>query len=197
MKKNKTVLYVVLTLALTLGLGGAAYMTSLKLRQTKPVTQEKPKASVPACTLSFSIVPDTGTPTQTPTITPTNTPTNSPTNTPTNTPTMTPTNTPTNSPTNTPTVSPTNTPTNTSTPTATPTPKVGCNSGCTVNTDCMAGLVCLDSVCRNPSCSESSSCQCEVAVPLPQTPVAGTGPSILGASVIAGGFLLVLLGLAL
>jgi hypothetical protein len=90
------------------------------------------------------------------------------------------------------------TPTNTPTPTPTPIVYVGCNSGCTVNTDCMTGLVCMDSLCRNPSCTEKASCQCAIAAaPTPKTPVAGTGPSILGASVIAGGFLLVLLGLAL
>jgi hypothetical protein len=75
----------------------------------------------------------------------------------------------------------------------------GCNSACTVNTDCASGLVCIDSACRNPSCTEKTSCQCdEIAVaPTPQTPVAGTGPSVLGAAVIAGGFFLLLFGLAL
>ncbi len=164
----------------------------------------------------------TNTPTRTPTHTPTNTPTNTPTGTPGNTPTNTPTGTPGDTPTNTPTGTPGNTPTNTptgtpgDTPTNTPTPTkpegatdtpthtatptqivyAACNQTCTVNADCGSGLVCLDSVCRNPSCSESATCQCAVAAaPTPRIPVAGTGPTVLGASIIMGGMLLLLLGL--
>ena len=83
----------------------------------------------------------------------------------------------------------------------TPTPLLSsCNNGCTVNTDCAAGLVCDSDTCRNPSCTEKTNCTCDIAeaaVPTPQTPVAGTGPSVLGASIIGSAFLLILLGLAL
>ena len=160
-----------------------------------------------------------GTPSHTPTSTPTATPSHTPTSTPSNTPTATPT--PQVSCNSVCTVntdcvsglvcsdgrcrnascvaqSSCQCPVATNTPTPTPTPvvQVGCNSACTVNTDCSSGLVCIDSACRNPSCSEKTTCQCEVAAPTPQTPVAGTGPTVLGASIVAGGFLLVLLGLA-
>ena len=87
--------------------------------------------------------------------------------------------------------------TNTPTPTPKPVAFVGCNSACTINTDCSSGLVCIDSFCRNPSCSDKTTCACDVVQATPKTPIAGSGPSVLGASVIAGGFLLVLLGLAL
>ena len=83
----------------------------------------------------------------------------------------------------------------------TPTPTVyitGCNGSCSVNNDCSGGLVCIENSCRNASCTEKTNCSCEIAaVPTPQTPVAGIGPSILGASVIGSAFLLILLGLAL
>ena len=90
------------------------------------------------------------------------------------------------------------TPTITSSPTPTPSPiaQVLCNSPCTVNTDCSDGLVCVDSACRNATCSEKTTCQCDIAQPVPQTPIAGTGPTILGASVITIGALLLFLGLA-
>lgn len=119
------------------------------------------------------------------------------TNTPTATSTITITPTPTlpvNTPTNTLTPTPT-TPGNTATPT--PTPQYTCNSGCTVNTDCSNSLVCVEGKCRNATCSEKTTCQCDVVSPTPKTPVAGTGPSVLGATTIAGAFLLILLGLAL
>ena len=88
--------------------------------------------------------------------------------TPTPTGTLTPTPTPTSTPTATPT--PTNTPTSTPTPTATPTP--------TPPQEVVPG--------------EETAMQ-----PTPKVPVSGTGPSILGASIIAGGLLILLLGLAL
>lgn len=155
---------------------------------------------------------DTPTPTLTPTNTPTNTPTETPTNTPTGTPqatltpTNTPTETPTNTPTNTPSVTPTNTPTgtpvstiaHTNTPTPTYITYATCNETCTVNADCGSGLVCLDSVCRNPSCSDSTSCVCEsvAVVPTPKIPISGA-PTIMGTFTILGGFLLLMLGLML
>ncbi len=118
------------------------------------------------------------------------------TNTPTSTLTPTATGTITPTPT-TPGNTPTHTPTPTLTLTPTPTPQyVACNASCTVNTDCTSGLVCLEGKCRNAMCAEKTTCQCDVVSPTPKTPVAGTGPSVLGAMTIAGGFLLVLLGLA-
>jgi hypothetical protein len=119
------------------------------------------------------------------------------TNTPTTTPSSTPSHTPTGTPsvTLTPTLTPTGTPSVTLTPTPTPNLSI-CNSGCTVNADCAGGLVCIEGFCRNASCTEKTSCQCETTTPTPQTPIAGTGPSILGASVIGIGALLLLFGLA-
>jgi cell division septation protein DedD len=196
----------------------------------------------PAITTTSST--NTPTATRTPTHTPTSTLTHTPTQTPTGTISVTPTHTPTSSltatPTHTPTATPTvavgcnevctintdctngmvcadsrcrnpqcteqsscqcvsNTPTHTPTATPTPVAYVGCNSACSVNTDCSSGLVCVDSACRNPSCTEKTSCQCDeiVLAPTPQTPVAGSGPSVMGAAVIAGGFFLLLFGLAL
>lgn len=96
----------------------------------------------------------------------------------------------------TPTNTPTGTPVPTSTPTPTPVTVATCNEACTVNTDCGTGLVCLDNVCRNPSCSEEADCLCEeiAVVPTPKIPVSG-GTSLMGAFTIGGGFLLLLLGL--
>ncbi len=164
---------------------------------TRPSRNDDTPTSTPRNTATHT---PTHTPTNTPTGTPGNTPTNTPTGTPGNTPTNTPTGTPGDTPTNTHTGTPGDTATNTPTQTATVTPTqivyATCNQACTVNADCGNGLVCLDSVCRNPSCSESASCQCQVAAsPTPRIPVAGTGPTVLGASVIMGGMLLLLLGL--
>jgi hypothetical protein len=128
----------------------------------------------------------------------TNTPTRTPTPTLTITLTPTPSSTPsgTVTPTVTPTVTITGTPSVTSTPTPTQIVYAACNGACTVNLDCGNGLVCLDKVCRNPSCVGNANCQCDIAAsPTPKVPVAGTGPSVLGATAIAGGFLLLLLGL--
>jgi hypothetical protein len=56
----------------------------------------------------------------------------------------------------------------------------------------------VDSSCRNASCTEKTTCSCDVAAaPTPKTPIAGTGPSVLGVSVISVGALLLLFGLAL
>jgi hypothetical protein len=137
---------------------------------------------------------DTPTPTQPVTNTPTHTPTPTLTITLTPTPSSTPSGTVT--PTVTLTATPTGTPGNTSTPTPTKIVYAACNGACTVNLDCGTGLVCLDNVCRNPSCVGSANCQCDIVTsPTPKIPVAGTGPSVLGASVVAGGFFLLLLGL--
>lgn len=168
---------------ITVGLGVVVFLTTQKLKQTAPIAPPPPQAAVPACTLTFSIG-------STPTPTKTGTPT------PTLPPDVTPTKTPTPTLTNTPTATPpdvTNTPTPTSPPT---TPVVTCNETCTVNTDCGSGLVCLDSVCRNPSCSEEADCLCEeiAIVPTPKIPVSGA-PSVMGVTTIAGGLLLLLLGL--
>ncbi len=83
-------------------------------------------------------------------------------------------------------------------PTPTPQTVASCNQTCTINSDCDSGLACVDSACRNPSCTEQAGCSCPVAeAPTPKVPVSGTGPSVLGATVIAGGLFILLLGLAL
>ena len=192
--------YLILVAFFTAGLGVMVFLTSQKLAQTEEVAptapEEEVEAANPACTLAFSLT--AATPTPTGTLTPTPTPTSTPTATPT----------------------PTNTPTSTPTPTATPTPSQqvsGCDETCTTNSDCGSGLVCIDSSCRNASCTEKTNCQCQITYadptptppqevvpgeetamqPTPKVPVSGTGPSILGASIIAGGLLILLLGLAL
>jgi hypothetical protein len=83
------------------------------------------------------------------------------------------------------------------TPTPTPPSYAYCNQACTVNTDCGSGLVCLEGVCRNPSCSDSASCSCGTTVaPTPKVPVAGA-PSVIGMTTIVGAVFLLLLGLVL
>lgn len=169
--------YFILLLLITAGLGIMTFLTSQKLTSTQPVAptvpQATPKAAEPACTLSFSIAAATNTPTHTPT----------------------------NTPIDTPTSTPTGTPGNTATPSPTTAPLASCNNTCVINTDCTSGLVCMDGACRNPSCTEQTDCTCtvveETAAPTPEVPVAGTGPTVLGISVIGGGILLLLLGLAL
>jgi len=78
-------------------------------------------------------------------------------------------------------------------------PPAGCNNSCTLNTDCSDGLVCIGGACRNPSCTSQGDCICveAVAAPTPKIPVSGSGLSILGASIIGSGLLILLLGLAL
>lgn len=181
--------YLVIIALLTIGLAVVVIVTSGKLSQTKEVAptvpQEEPEAAVVACTLAFNInVTETLTPTPTPTPTPTLT----------NTPTSTPTPVPTSTPTPTPEQIVYNTPTPTPEP-----PPAACNTSCTLNTDCTNGLVCIGGACRNPSCTSQADCVCVVAQaqPTPKVPVSGSGTSVLGASIIAGGLLILLLGFAL
>ena len=178
--------YLVVVSLFTVGLGVLVYITSQQLSTTSQVApnvpQAQPKAAAPACELAFNIAANTGTPTPTPT--------------PTSTPTPTPT------PTGTPTPTPTPNQIVYVNPTATPTPArlASCNASCTVNTDCGNGLVCVNGSCRNPACTDQTSCTCQLAAapqPTPKIPVSGTGPTVLGASVIGTGLLILLLGLAL
>lgn len=85
-KHIKKYWHLIFATIMTVVLGVATVVTSMKLAQTKPVApnvpQVKPKASEPACTLAFSIGSPTGTPTPTPTPTGTGTPTPTPTPTP-------------------------------------------------------------------------------------------------------------------
>jgi hypothetical protein len=87
---------------------------------------------------------------------------------------------------------------NNPTPTPPPSPAT-CSNACTLNTDCAGGLVCIGGMCRNPSCTSQTDCICNVAeaAPTPKIPVSGSGPSILGASIIGSALLILLLGLAL
>jgi hypothetical protein len=196
-------------------------------KQVAPtVPQQAPQAAVAACTLAFNITISTPTPTGTLTPTPTPTPTPEDTSTPTPTPTLTPTPTPqqqvscnstctTNSDCQSGLVCISNFCRNPSctdqtncqcqvvynnpTPTPIVQPPATCNSSCTLNTDCTGGLVCIGGACRNPSCTSQTDCVCVVAEaqPTPKIPVSGSGPSILGASIIGSGLLILLLGLAL
>lgn len=173
MKRNNA-LFGILTI-IFLALGAVIFLTVQKLQQTTPVAptvpQATPKASASACTLTFALAVS---PTPTPTVTPTPPPG--------------------------------------ATPTPTPTPAPGCNSTCTTNADCSGGMTCFNtgsgSFCRNPSCTSQTNCVCltptptpggptptPTTPPTPQVPVSGNGPSVLGASVIAGGIFLLLLGL--
>ena len=85
--------------------------------------------------------------------------------------------------------------------TPTPTSVASCNNSCSVDTNCKTGLVCVGGVCRNPSCTNKTNCNCEIAqatpTPItPKVPVSGNFPAVAGGAVILGGLLL-LLGLAL
>lgn len=209
--------FTLLILALgTVVLGITTLIISLQLQNRQPVTELPPQAAEPACAVSFTVTPDQesfsceiafnfSTPTPTGTLTPTPTPTPAQTVTPTATltPTVTPTGIqePTNTPTRTP--MPTNTPVTrytptatlllTATPTRTPAPGA-CNAACTTNTDCANNLICSNGYCRNPQCTEQSSCSC-TATPTPEVPVTGLGSTLAGVGVIAGGIFLLLLGL--
>jgi hypothetical protein len=217
MKWLKKYWYIITLLCITIGLGVVTYLTSQKLTQTTPVApnvpQQNPKAAVPACTYTFTIQITSGpTPTvsQTPTLGPSSTPTNTPhiSLTPSSSPTVTtiPSSTPTITITSTPTLGPSSTPTNTplatNTPTGTTVPQVGCNISCTSNS-CQSGLVCdsTTETCRNNSCIDRTDCICLLAQAtptsiIPQTPVSG-GQTFIGYAVVAGGILLLMIGLAL
>jgi hypothetical protein len=202
--------YFTLITIVTIGLGVVTFLTSQQLTKTTPVAptvpQVTPKASEQNCTLTLNIASPTVTITGTITVTVTNTQTPTPTTYVTgcngtctvnadcsnelvctngncrNASCTDKTNCScenNNSPTPTPVLS-------------------GCNNGCTVNLDCTNGLVCIDSACRNAGCTDKTNCSCEIAAnPTPKTPIAGTGPTVLGASVIGSAFLLILIGLAL
>ena len=197
----KSTVKIIIFLLLFAAAGVGIFFVTQRLTKKEPVTPATPKAVEPVCRLQFTIVLDE---TPTPTVTLTGTPSITITSTPTRTPT--PTATPTVTITGTPSITLTPTPTVPGysysqssyqgyTPTPTPASYAACNYACTVNTDCGTGLVCLDSVCRNPSCPESATCVCsEIAVvPTPQVPVAGA-PSLLGVGVTVAGFFLLLLG---
>lgn len=98
--------------------------------------------------------------------------------TPTTTPAPTATPTPTVTPTPTPTATPTPTPTPRPTATPTPTPTPASQAQITPSPKAIAEVA-------------------PTAAPTPKIPVAGAGPSVLGAATIAGGLILLLLGLAL
>ncbi|MEK7591978.1 MAG: hypothetical protein AAB508_01135 [Patescibacteria group bacterium] len=81
----------------------------------------------------------------------------------------------------------------------TPTPAPYCGTTCSTNTDCKSGMECSNGACRNPVCPTSTNCLCvapatPTEAPVPKIPVSGTG-AVLGASVVGGGLLLLLLGL--
>lgn len=100
-------------------------------------------------------------------------------------------------PTATPTNSPSITPSSvlTATPTNTP-PPGSCSASCNNNSDCANNMVCANGMCRNPECTEQPNCACYF-VPTPEVPVTGAGATILGIGVIAGGIILLLLGMLL
>jgi hypothetical protein len=157
----------------------------------------------------------TPTPSLTHTPTVTRTPSPTPTNTvaPSQTPsaTVTPTENPliTWTPTPTGTIAPTASPTPTDlppgAPTRTPTPIVSavtpatCDNACITSNTCASSLTCIDGRCRNPNCTESSACICDIAAAdtlqaTPQTPEAGGfSPSFL--AIFGAALGLVLLGL--
>ncbi len=187
------------------------------------VPQATPKAATPACTLTFALA--TPTPTPGTTGTPTPTPTATPSPTPGPACNIACTSNANCNPSdvcfdtgngkfcrNSQCTSAVNCACATPTPTPTPTPAPGCNSSCTTNADCSGGMTCFNtgsgSFCRNASCTSQTNCACPTPTPTPggptptpttpptpQVPVSGSGPTVLGASVIAGGLLILLLGL--
>lgn len=158
--------HLVIVSLLTLALSIGVFITSQRLQQREAVSLPPPKAVEPTCQLTFSVVQPTATQTPTPTATPG--PTATPTPTPTPGPTETPTPPPVGGPQPTATPTPIRTPTTTPTPTKTPTP----------------------TPTPKPMVEASPSAQ-----PIPRVPVAGAGPTVLGATVIAGGLLFLILGL--
>ncbi len=96
-----------------------------------------------------------------------------------------------------PTATPTPNPIATATPTPNPTPNPtpgACNATCQSNAQCGSNLVCSNGFCRNPDCVEQPNCACYF-VPTPKVPVTGMGTTVAGIAIIAGGILLLLLGL--
>ncbi|HWA52239.1 MAG TPA: hypothetical protein VG895_04245 [Patescibacteria group bacterium] len=76
-------------------------------------------------------------------------------------------------------------PTPTVSPTPTPTPVPQCGTTCSTNSDCISGMACSGGVCRNPSCTDSTSCVCQTASPTPSptpTSTATATPFIATAS---------------
>lgn len=133
---------------------------------------EFPACPVSTCSLSFTLTPQTASPT--PTETPTGTPTATPTGTPTPTPTATP------------------------GPSATPN---ACGGTCGSNFNCQSNFVCYNGFCRNPSCTSSTNCVCSgtaaPSTPAPTLPQSGTDwPTIatgfVGILVILGSLILAL-----
>lgn len=75
------------------------------------------------------------------------------------------------------------TPTPTLTPTPTPTVAVGCNQGCTTNSNCQGDLICSSGYCRNKDCTAETDCNCPGPTPTPTntptpTPTPTTTPGI-------------------
>jgi len=100
---------------------------------------------------------------------------------------------PTATPTNTPTITPSSV--LTATPTNTP-PPGSCSASCNNNSDCANNMVCANGMCRNPQCTEQPNCACYF-VPTPEVPVTGAGTTLIGIGVIAGGIILLLVGMLL
>lgn len=179
LKKNLAVFTIVFVTAF---LAILAILTTVRLRQTKPVAPNVPQATPeaagetvnPNCTLSFT-VGATASPTPTPSGSPTPTPSGSATPTPTASPT--------------------------------PTPVTGCYTDCSV-TACESNLSCQtisgSKKCVNAACSGESDCDCTTASATPQAttpppttqiPVAANiWPTVM---VILGGLLLLSLGFVL
>lgn len=81
-------------------------------------------------------------------------------------------------------------------PTVTNTPVIGqCNTTCSTNANCNSSYICSNGYCRNPQCTEQPNCSCYF-VPTPKVPVTGTGTTLMGIGVIAGGIILLILGIA-
>lgn len=216
-KKSLAVLALIVIVAI---MGVGVLLISQRLATQQPVAPTAPESRPSAaewvggetCNLSFTIdVAPTATPTATATSTPTATPT----------PTTTPTATPTVALTACNGVCDTNSDCQTgfcsggvcrnsacssevdctcATATATPTvAPVACNGTCTTNANCATGLNCVGGVCRNSACSNEADCICATAIATPTTtpptelPEAGISLPTLAA--LAGGVLMVLLGI--
>lgn len=220
MNKLRQNLPVIGLTALTVFLAFLAIFTTIKLKNLRPVVaptvpQATPQAAEPACKLSFTVTGPTPTPTPTPTASPTPTPTGTP------GPTATPTPTPSSN------IACWSSCDNNAqcgdgrtckdfgggtkrcvNPRCDSESDCVCNAGCYnpcgQNNECDSGQSCqkVNNVarCVNPSCQEKTNCSCVSATPTPtpQVPVTPKAGSFLPTAAAAlGGFVLLILGLAL
>lgn len=166
------VVFTLFVLFITIFATVAFVQQSLEMRQ---FAQVNPNAVDPTPTIIPEMTPEPD-PTNTPVPDPTKEPTPLPTAIPEPTAITPTTQNPQPTTTNpSPTDEPTPTTHNSQPSTITPTPIYRCNVSCTGNDTCPKNLFCANGVCRNPSCSKESDCDCTLPTNTPR-PVVYTSP---------------------